>query len=39
MNTKKSPIQIEVFDSSIGGTSKRCLDARELHTKIQRVTL
>ncbi|WP_347361581.1 antA/AntB antirepressor family protein [Vibrio vulnificus] len=31
MNTKKSPIQIEVFEAPIGGVNKRCLDGRLLH--------
>ncbi|EKB5071655.1 hypothetical protein DC365_00660 [Vibrio vulnificus] len=38
MNTKKSPIQIEVFESQIGGVAKRCVDARNLHTKLGNAT-
>ncbi|WP_337162706.1 antA/AntB antirepressor family protein [Vibrio fluvialis] len=38
MNTQKSPIQIEVFESQIGGVNKRCVDARELHQKLENAT-
>lgn len=38
MNTKKSPIQIEVFESPIGGVTKRCLDGRLLHQGLENQT-
>lgn len=38
MNTKKSPIQIEVFESNIGGITKRCVDARSLHSALENAT-
>ncbi|ENM3847901.1 TPA: antA/AntB antirepressor family protein [Vibrio cholerae] len=38
MNTKKSPIQIEVFDSQIGGVAKRSVDARKLHSVLGNAT-
>ncbi|EKO3535595.1 antA/AntB antirepressor family protein [Vibrio fluvialis] len=38
MNTKKSPVQIEVFESNIGGITKRCVDARDLHQKLENAT-
>ncbi|EGQ8491632.1 hypothetical protein DDO09_01955 [Vibrio cholerae] len=38
MNTPKSPIQIEVFEAPISGLNKRCVDARELHQKLENST-
>ncbi|ELF6903789.1 antA/AntB antirepressor family protein [Vibrio cholerae] len=38
MNTQKSPIQVAVFESQIGGVTKRCVDARELHQKLENAT-
>ncbi|MCG9597040.1 antA/AntB antirepressor family protein [Vibrio sp. Isolate25] len=38
MNTKKSPIQIEVFESTIDGVVKRCVDARNLHSNLGNAT-
>ncbi|EGR4204076.1 antA/AntB antirepressor family protein [Vibrio cholerae] len=38
MNTQKSPIQIEVFESRIGGVTKRCVNARTLHSALENAT-
>ncbi len=38
MNTKTSPIQIEVFESQIGGVAKRCVDGRKLHLVLENAT-
>lgn len=32
MNTKKSPIQIEVFEAQLGNAKQRCVDAHGLHS-------
>ncbi|KDM91383.1 antA/AntB antirepressor family protein [Photobacterium galatheae] len=38
MNTTKSPIKIEVFSAVIGNVSKRCVDARSLHSTLGNAT-
>ncbi|WP_088427550.1 antA/AntB antirepressor family protein [Vibrio vulnificus] len=38
MNTQKSPIQIEVFEAPIGGVTKRCVNARTLHSALENAT-